>query len=147
MWSGLPLVISLILTPITSSYAQHTQETLVSFPFPECSRHMLLPWNLSHSSFPPKCVFVPCIHLPVLSPLSSFGHMFPSRPVCVILKPALSSNTHQILPTWLYFFSYILITFEHSIQFTYLFFFIIHVLYPFTKTQDSQEVLSLTVQL
>ena len=123
MWSGLPLVISLILTPITSSYAQHTQETLASFPFPECSRHMLLPWNLYHAD--------PFLQNVFLSHVSTylFSHLFLVLVICFhldlsvsywnLLCPQIHTRSFPLGST---FFSYILITFEHSIQFTYSFF-------------------------
>lgn len=85
MWSGLLLVISLILTPITSSCAQHTQETLASFPFPECSRHMLLPWNLYHAA--------PFLQNVFLSYTSTylFSHFFQVLVICFHLDLSVSS--------------------------------------------------------
>ena len=84
MRSDLPLVISLILTPITSSCAQHTQETLASFPFPECSRHMLLPWNIYHAA--------PFLKNMFLSHISTylFSHLFQVLVICFHLDLSVS---------------------------------------------------------
>ena len=84
MRSDLPLVISLILTPITSSCAQHTQETLASFSFPECSRHMLLPWNIYHAA--------PFLKNMFLSHISTylFSHLFQVLVICFHLDLSVS---------------------------------------------------------
>lgn len=140
MWSDLPLVISLILTPITSSYAQHTQETLASFPLPECSRHMLLPWNIYHAA--------PFLQNVFLSHISTylFSHLFQVLVICFhldlpvsywnLLCPQIHTRYFPLGSTF-----FLIALSSLNILYNLLILFTIYVLYLFTKTQDSQEVL------